>query len=448
MSPNTKQPRVISFGLTPEELEPIQKHLQISDVTSIPLVLANIFSASRSPHPSIIFCNTPKDFSVLEAAQLLRSQFQDSKIYYFESNKTGFTHKELKNNGFDEVILNPTDWDSTKTIIQEAIIQSSNASSNYRAMKLIDIDPGTALKFDTAVYLPTNQKYVKISTAGDTLDQKRIDQLFNKKHENIYVSLDQLPEFYEHTAKRLRELGSTPEGLEQRMKAVQNIVSTIFETTEIVATNGSKISQDCREIVRSYIDQSKGTGWYDQLIKTVQEKRSVYSHGSNVSSYAAIFSLGTGIGNPEELGAAGLLHDIGFCLLPKELQDKSIGSMTEPELALYQDHPAHAVKILKELKVDLSENVYKIILQHHEKYNGKGFPHGLSGKNILPEAQLLSIADRFDYLTAVKDGKMQMTPLDAANIFLQEKAREENRQDIDPEVMGKVLKIIFGKDTK
>ena len=440
----TKNPRIICFGLTLESLEPIQKSFTVKDTLHLPLDRENIVLAKSKSTGSMILCGTPS-FSPLEAAQLLRMQFQNSEIFYLGTEKNGFNRLELINNGFSDAFIIPEDWGQIVSKVDEVIINFSNDKASYQTVSLIDIQVNTILNFDTSIYLPTNQKFVKLSTAGDSLDQKRIDKLKNRQMNDIFVPLDQLPLFYKYTAERLRDMGSAVEREEPRNEAVRNLIYAAFETPRTGLEKENALSRDSSEIVKSYVDQSRGFGWYNQLIRFVEEKGDLSSHGSNVSIFATLFSMGTGVGNPEELGIAGLLHDIGICDLPEELQLKTDREMTPDERALYQTHPDLAVKALKERNFTLSDNIYKIILQHHEKYNGKGYPEGLSGSQISEEAQLLSIADRFDYLTTTKFGKSRMTPGEAAAVFTKERAQDKSTHDINPELMFKVLNLLFKK---
>ncbi len=87
---------------------------------------------------------------------------------------------------------------------------------------------------------------------------------------------------------------------------------------------------------------------------------------------------------------AGLIHDIGKISVPAEILAKP-GRITEKEFALIKDHPKIGYDILK--KIEFPWPVAKIVLQHHERMNGSGYPQGLQGKYILLEARILAVAD-------------------------------------------------------
>ena len=90
---------------------------------------------------------------------------------------------------------------------------------------------------------------------------------------------------------------------------------------------------------------------------------------------------------------AGVVHDIGKIGIPSELLAKP-AKLTEIEYALIKTHSEAGYTILK--NVPLLSEIAQIILQHHERYNGSGYPHGLKQDEILPEAQILAVADVFE----------------------------------------------------
>jgi HD-GYP domain-containing protein (c-di-GMP phosphodiesterase class II) len=91
-----------------------------------------------------------------------------------------------------------------------------------------------------------------------------------------------------------------------------------------------------------------------------------------------------------DLRLAGALHDLGKIAFPPELLAKP-GRLTTLEFALMKTHPQVAYNILKPIK--LPGNTGEIILQHHERLNGTGYPRGLRGQEILLEARVLGVAD-------------------------------------------------------
>jgi len=92
----------------------------------------------------------------------------------------------------------------------------------------------------------------------------------------------------------------------------------------------------------------------------------------------------------EGIKIAALIHDIGKVGIPSEILVKP-GRLNEIEFALIRDHPRLGYEILKE--IEFPYPIAKIILQHHERINGTGYPQHLKSKEILLEAKIIGVAD-------------------------------------------------------
>ncbi len=226
-----------------------------------------------------------------------------------------------------------------------------------------------------------------------------------------------MDKFYDYTAERLKTLGDADSGLsetEQRERlqsAVRNLMGGIFSSGgDVGFSDGKKMLDDTNQIIRSYVTKKSTGGLYEQLLHNIDSMAGSYSHLSSVSTFAALFSMATGIGEPEELALAGMFHDIGLSMVPFEIQEKSPEQWTSEEAAIYQRHPEHSVNLIKDKKLSVSEKIQTIILQHHERANSKGYPLGITEPKLRPEAQILAIADEFDELTQIETGKAAMSP--------------------------------------
>jgi HD-GYP domain-containing protein (c-di-GMP phosphodiesterase class II) len=95
----------------------------------------------------------------------------------------------------------------------------------------------------------------------------------------------------------------------------------------------------------------------------------------------------------EELGAlrlAGTIHDVGKIAVPAEILSKP-GRLSAIEFSIIQAHPTTGFDILAE--VDFGSPVAEMVLQHHERLDGSGYPRGLRGEQISLEARILAVAD-------------------------------------------------------
>jgi putative nucleotidyltransferase with HDIG domain len=92
----------------------------------------------------------------------------------------------------------------------------------------------------------------------------------------------------------------------------------------------------------------------------------------------------------EAIRMAGRVHDIGKISVPSEILSKP-SRLKENEMSLVKDHSNVGFDILS--KVMFQSPIAEIVLQHHERMNGTGYPKGLCGQDILPEARIIAVAD-------------------------------------------------------
>lgn len=135
----------------------------------------------------------------------------------------------------------------------------------------------------------------------------------------------------------------------------------------------------------------------------------------------------------EGIRLAGIIHDLGKISVPSEILNKP-GRLTPLELSFIKNHPEIAYQILK--NIDFPWPIAQIILQHHEKIDGSGYPYGLKGPNILLESKILTVAD-------VVEAKISYRTYRAA-LSLESALQEiEEKQGIlyDPEVVKECITL-------
>ena len=135
------------------------------------------------------------------------------------------------------------------------------------------------------------------------------------------------------------------------------------------------------------------------LVNALEEKDTyTQGHSERAAKYAKAIATEVGLDEEESelIYKAGLLHDIGKIGIPETLLHKT-GKLTDDEFDLIRKHPVMGQKILGPIKA--FESIIPIVLHHHERHDGRGYPHGLNGDMIPKGAQILSVADCFDAIT-------------------------------------------------
>ena len=135
-----------------------------------------------------------------------------------------------------------------------------------------------------------------------------------------------------------------------------------------------------------------------------------YTHCINVSILAVILGkrLGYSRDRLEVLGIAGLFHDVGKSVIPDSIINKP-DKLTDEEMNVMRTHPLRGYQILKD-QSGISDEVLRGCLEHHEKFDGSGYPRGLKGDQISDFSRLLTVVDVYDALTSKRVYKNPMPP--------------------------------------
>lgn len=157
------------------------------------------------------------------------------------------------------------------------------------------------------------------------------------------------------------------------------------------------------------------------IIFDLEDIRSVddylFSHSVNVCVLSVMIgiSLKYNIEQLEKLAVGAILHDIGKCLIPSHILQKP-GKLTPDEFQEMKQHPKYSLDILR-----LNDSVHSvsriIAYQHHERYNGEGYPLGISGKEILEMSQIVGMADMYDAITSSRCYRDAMPPNEAYELL-------------------------------
>ncbi|MBE0618791.1 MAG: HD-GYP domain-containing protein [Proteobacteria bacterium] len=125
-----------------------------------------------------------------------------------------------------------------------------------------------------------------------------------------------------------------------------------------------------------------------------------FQHSLNVSVLALTLGRHLGIvkGELRRLGIGAVLHDVGKMRVPEQILNKP-GRLTDDEFAVMKGHPLHGAKILMETP-QVPDECSAVALNHHERFNGRGYPRGLQGLNIGKFGLISAIVDVYDAITS------------------------------------------------
>ena len=222
-----------------------------------------------------------------------------------------------------------------------------------------------------------------------------------------------------------------------RIKGIESgaddFISKPFDTSELLTKIKSLLKL---KALQDELDHS------ENIILTLavaMEARDPYTkgHSTRVSKLSADFVSFLGISqrDREEMKKAGILHDIGKICLSASLLHKP-GALTEEEWEIIKRHTILGEEICRPL-VSMRK-ILPAIRHHHERWDGRGFPDGLSGGNIPLMARILSVVDSFDAMVSERPYRDRRS----ARTALETLKSEQYEGQWDPELLGYFIKMM------
>lgn len=245
-------------------------------------------------------------------------------------------------------------------------------------------------KFDLiSKQIPFDEQQIKLN-----LKDKKYISITKKNNSNFYLN----------TISALhKNLIIIPVFIKQRLEAVINLK---------ILNNCSDLSKDIENTLQladqmavalansNLVDEldQMAEGTLRALARTV-DANSPWTAGHSERVSEMCLKLGEILGLDKErlhnLTRAALLHDIGKIGISTNILDKK-GRLSDEEYEIIKQHPLVGASILEPIKV--YKKIVPIVLQHHEQFDGNGYPYGLSGNEIIIEARIMAVADVYDAL--------------------------------------------------
>lgn len=302
---------------------------------------------------------------------------------------------------------------------------------------LLKLEPGQILTFNLL-----DEKGQILLGKGKQVTQSFLTKLRSRGQE--YVFAEVLKEVEIKTA-------SEDISLETKRETLSHLEETFAELSKGRKTSLQPLEQDVQKIVQEVHSHQ------ELIIPIIQLKRhddATFTHSLNVAIITTF--IGKFLGLDEEqskiLSLGALLHDVGKLLIPPEILNKP-QSLNPKEWEIIQKHPLTAQQIFENTKQNLSKETKNVILQHHEKLDGSGYPFHLEKKTISPFAQIVAVADIYEALTSKRPYRQALPIFEVveylmgnAGYKLDEKVLSVFVNHISPYQVGDVVQLSSGEE--
>ncbi len=273
-------------------------------------------------------------------------------------------------------------------------------------------------KLEADVFFYHQRQYVIFKSRGQSWASEDLKKLSDSNIESLFIRFKSKKDHHEFLHRKLRFIISNPSVPTEKKARV------LFETSEPILTtvysspNSSELIASAGNFVKACIQYLGDRGSLPELFQLSGESLTEHTHALHVSTYSVALGKKAGIRDQQQLytlGLGALLHDIGKSKIDPTILNKA-GELNDEEWLLMRQHPEMGEQILfhRDIVPVLSR---KIVLEHHERVNGKGYPKGI--KSIHQFSKIVGIADCFNSLTSQKPYAKAMPPYEALKYMIQ-----------------------------
>jgi len=295
----------------------------------------------------------------------------------------------------------------------------------------------------------TKKKGVSIKSEGYILKQANITQLKNSNVTHVVIDpsrtkkkeIKKAEQSSESKVEEKKDTGPTP-SLDNEMKKASKLYNNaktlqkkiLHDITKGKVIDTEAVQESTNAIVDSIFRNQDALSCMSRL--RIKDDYLV-EHSLNVSILMTIFCKHLNIDRAtmEVLALGAFLHDIGKVHIPDKVLNKP-GRFTDAEYEVMKEHVNFGIKVLKETP-NIPEIVMKVVSEHHERIDGKGYPNQLSSEKISQYGRMIAIVDSYDAMTAERVYKAGMHPIRAFKILI-----SESPTSYDAELVEKFIQCL------
>lgn len=321
------------------------------------------------------------DLPALGLAQSLRMQLPHTKIFFLCGVSDALPPADLVKNGCNEFFLFPLDLRHFKRAMRTALATTTQ-ETELLAVPAEDLAQGTNVDFDVSVFLPMNKRYVKILKSGDSVRERP----GKDDMKQIFVAEKDIERFVKYSREAHKHHGgSRYEQQQRRVGQLRDLYhDLIMSSPTLNFEDGKELVARARKLAEEIARETTGANPRREVVIGLNEGDfDACDRALRFAQTASTLARSLQTMDPVEAALASLLMDIGKLVLPLDPSNEDL-----------ERHSLESVRVLQERKMILPPTVLDAIAQHHERYDGKGFPKHLAGGKISEGGELLYLVDR------------------------------------------------------
>ena len=319
------------------------------------------------------------------------------------------------------------------------VCQSQGESPVYYTLYVEALRSDELVEFD--IYLQTEPKRPPVLYRGRHLlmTEEALGRLREAKVRCVFVPKSQHKALCTYLEKNLSLILSDPNvPVDEKSSllyfSAQEIMREILENPFV----GETLSRSRTMVGHTMDFMFHEKHAFSSLLRITSYDYYTYTHSVNVMVYAMALARRVQLGDEDSymrFGEAVLLHDIGKSRIGTDIINAP-GKLTNEQWEEMKRHPAYGKAILEELGVR-DEMILDVVLHHHEKLSGRGYPNALRGEEVSRQVRITTIADIFDALTTRRSYKEAVSTFAALRLM-----KDEFKGDLDAELFRAFVEIM------
>ena len=317
---------------------------------------------------------------------------------------------------------------------------SGNSDSRYLVTDVRLLLPETVNGFDLYIrHGRTGGGYLLYCPKGELFTERHLGKLLDWGVTEFYIRADEQAVFKMHLARNLECLLRDP-SLDSLKKGEVIYEACLFNLETVFQHPKAEFIRKSKETMRQTIDYilTADRKSVQHMIRLIEHDPSTYHHSANVGLLGASLMkelFGGSDKNLHNIGYALFLHDIGKSRIDPRILNKP-DRLSEPEWEIMKTHPQEGYRLLSQ-EGHLTAEAEAIILQHHERPDGRGYPEGRKSEYIDPLARICNIVDSYDALMTKRAYKESMSSFQALEIM-----KGEMRGQFDREFFEQFVRLL------
>jgi putative nucleotidyltransferase with HDIG domain len=271
---------------------------------------------------------------------------------------------------------------------------------------------------DTYIRLPSG-KFILIAKAGQATGETSLEKFRERNVDTLHVHVDDYHRFLFSQAEAAKAMVESGAKLKKDTRAaiIQDAMSSVYREVGELGFSDASFARAklVNHALLNYVKENAVLT--DLLVKYGTQSGDAIAHSMMVSMVAVMLGTMHEWVKPstlEKLSLGGFLHDIGKAKLPPEVLAKPVSALTRDEKIIYESHVEIGAQLLSQAKT-MPDDILLIVLHHHERSDGTGFPKKLKDFQISPLARVVSLANAF--VDRVQEMQRPLSPEDAYRVF-------------------------------